>query len=44
VLADLEQGYISVEAAERDYGVAIDAATMTVDEAATARLRRESEE
>ena len=41
VLADARQGYISLEAAEKDYAVVIDAATMRVDEAATAALREE---
>ncbi len=41
VLADARQGYISLDAAERDYAVVVDAATMAVDEAATAALRRE---
>ncbi len=43
VLADARQGYISVDAAERDYAVVVDAATMAVDEEATAALRRERE-
>ena len=43
VLADARQGYISLDAAERDYAVVVDAATMEVDEAATAALRRERE-
>ena len=41
VLEDLRQGYISPEAAERDYGVVIDTVTMRVDQAATAALREE---
>ncbi len=41
VLHDLRQGYISAAAAERDYGVVIDADTMTIDEAATTALRKE---
>lgn len=41
VLADARQGYISVKAAEMDYAVIINAATMAVDEAATAALRKE---
>ncbi len=41
VLTDARQGYISLEAAEKDYAVVIDAATMRVDEAATAALRKE---
>lgn len=39
VLEDVRQDYVSVEAARRDYGVAIDPATMEVDAAATAALR-----
>jgi len=39
VLADVGQGYVSMEAAERDYGVVIDKAGRAVDEAATARRR-----
>ena len=41
VLADVRQGYISLESAEKDYAVIINAATMTVDETATAALRKE---
>ena len=41
VLADARAGYVSVEAAEREYGVVIDPVTMTIDEAATAELRKE---
>jgi len=40
VLEDAKQGYITVEAAERDYGVVIHAEPMTIDEAATAKLRK----
>ncbi len=40
VLRDLQQGYVSIDAAEAEYGVAIDRASMTVDEAATAALRK----
>jgi N-methylhydantoinase B len=39
VLADVVDGFLSVEAARRDYGVVIDAARR-IDEDATARLRR----
>jgi N-methylhydantoinase B len=39
VLADVAQGYVSMQAAERDYGVVIDKAGRAVDEAATARRR-----
>ena len=43
VLADARQGYISLDAAERDYAVIVNAATMEVDDEATAALRRERE-
>jgi 5-oxoprolinase (ATP-hydrolysing)/N-methylhydantoinase B len=39
VLDDVLDEYISLEAARRDYGVAIDAATMTIDREGTAALR-----
>jgi N-acyl-D-aspartate/D-glutamate deacylase len=39
VLADVVNEYVSVESAREDYGVVIDAATMTVDEGATSELR-----
>jgi N-methylhydantoinase B len=39
VREDVRQGYVSVEAARRDYGVAIDPATFDIDAAETARLR-----
>ncbi len=39
VTADVRAGYVSPEAAARDYGVAIDPATGAVDKAATALLR-----
>jgi N-methylhydantoinase B len=39
VLADVRQGYVSLEAAEQVYGVVIDVSDWTIDEAATARLR-----
>lgn len=39
VLWDVINDYVSVESARRDYGVVIDPATMTIDEAATAALR-----
>jgi N-methylhydantoinase B len=42
VLAEARNGVISVERARRDYGVAIDAESWTVEEAETAELRRES--
>jgi N-methylhydantoinase B len=40
VLRDVRDGKVSLEAARRDYGVVIDPQTWTVDEAATAELRR----
>jgi N-methylhydantoinase B len=40
VLADVRAGTVSAEAARRDYGVAIDAAPLAVDNAATDALRR----
>ena len=39
VANDLRQGYVSPEAALRDYGVACDPASLTVDEAASAEIR-----
>jgi N-methylhydantoinase B len=39
VLWDVVNDYVSVESARRDYGVVIDGATLTLDEAATAALR-----
>ncbi|HEY2532327.1 MAG TPA: hydantoinase B/oxoprolinase family protein [Xanthobacteraceae bacterium] len=39
VLADLREGYVSAEAAERDYGVVLMADKQTLDAAATARRR-----
>jgi N-methylhydantoinase B len=39
VLADVAQGYVSIEAAERDYGVVIDKTGGSLDKAATARRR-----
>jgi N-methylhydantoinase B len=39
VLADVEQGYVSIEQAEIDFGVVIDAGRMKVDMDATAALR-----
>ncbi len=41
VLEDVQQGYVSLEAAQQEYGLAIDRANMRVDEAATAALRKE---
>ena len=40
VAADVAEGYVSREAAERDYGVVLDAETLAVEVAATAALRR----
>ncbi len=40
VLEDVLNGYVSLDAAERDYGVAIDRGTMTIDQTKTASLRR----
>ena len=42
VLADVVDGYLSIAAAERDYAVVINAASLTVDSGATERLRRSS--
>ncbi len=39
VLADVVNGYVSIAAAEDDYGVAIDPLRMTVDDTATRALR-----
>jgi N-methylhydantoinase B len=39
VLRDVRDGYVSVESAARDYGVAIDPERLEIDAAATARLR-----
>lgn len=39
VLRDVRDGYVSLDAARNDYGVAIDPETLTLDEPATARLR-----
>ena len=41
VVEDVRQGYVSVEAARKDYGVAVDPATFALDEAATRALRAE---
>ena len=40
VAADVSEGYVSPEAAERDYGVVLDAESLAVDGEATAALRR----
>lgn len=39
VLADVRQGYVSIEGAAADYGVAIDPRTLTVDVARTEQIR-----
>ncbi len=39
VLHDVREGYVSIAAAHTDYGVVIDAATLSIDAAATAALR-----
>jgi len=39
---DVLEGYVSIEAAKKDYGVVIDPKTMKVDTDATKRLRAES--
>jgi len=39
VLWDVVNDYVSLESAKNDYGVVIDPATMTIDQAATAALR-----
>ncbi len=39
VLEDVVNDFVSVDSARRDYGVAIDPHTLTIDEAATAALR-----
>lgn len=41
VIEDVIDGYVTLEAARRDYGVVIDPRTMIVDAAATAALRSE---
>jgi 5-oxoprolinase (ATP-hydrolysing) len=41
VLADVLDGFTTVELAERDYGVVIDAETMRLDQEETARVREE---
>jgi N-methylhydantoinase B len=40
VLDDVIEGYVSIEAAARDYCVAIDPITLTIDETRTNQLRR----
>jgi N-methylhydantoinase B len=40
VLEDVLDSYVTIQGAERDYGVAIDPSSMTLDSARTAELRR----
>jgi N-methylhydantoinase B len=40
VVRDVAEGYVSPKGAREDYGVALDPATLEVDEAETARLRK----
>ena len=42
VARDVREGYVSVEAARRDYGVVIDPSTLSVDEAATQAERAQA--
>jgi N-methylhydantoinase B len=42
VAADVRNGFVSLEAAHREYGVVVDPSTYEVDEAATARLREDA--
>jgi N-methylhydantoinase B len=39
---DVIAGYVSLKAAEKDYGVALDPGDFTIDQAKTAQLRRET--
>jgi N-methylhydantoinase B/oxoprolinase/acetone carboxylase alpha subunit len=39
VLEDVLNGYVSIETAERDYGVAVNPDTMALDKERTAALR-----
>jgi len=39
VLQDMRDEKVSIKSAEADYGVVVDTKTLTLDEAATARLR-----
>ncbi|MCW5770128.1 MAG: hydantoinase B/oxoprolinase family protein [Rhodospirillaceae bacterium] len=41
VAAEVRDGFISAEAARRDYGVVVDPASLALDEAATAALRKD---
>ena len=40
VETDVREGYVSLEAAEKDYGVIIDSATGLADQAATEKMRQ----
>lgn len=40
VLADVQNGYVSIAKARQDYGVAIDSETLEIDQAATLALRQ----
>ncbi|WP_371400598.1 hydantoinase B/oxoprolinase family protein [Kribbella sp. NBC_00662] len=42
VATDVRNGFVSVTAAEREYGVVVDPSTFEVDEVATARLRKDA--
>jgi hypothetical protein len=42
VLADVQDGYVSLGAAREGYGVVIDPKTWRIDEAATAKQRQAS--
>ena len=44
VLADVREGYLSPEAAQRDYGVVLTADNSAVDEAATVQRRKQSKQ
>jgi N-methylhydantoinase B len=41
VAEDVKNGYVTVETALQSYGVVIDPASLALDEAATAKTRRE---
>jgi N-methylhydantoinase B len=43
VVGDVNEGYVSVEAAKSQFGVVIDGRTMTIDDTATAALRQTTE-
>ena len=40
VIGDVLDGYVSIDGAREDYGVIIDGPTLTIDQSATAQLRR----